>query len=752
MKNFALSMAFLLLWANLGFGQPTAAPKIADFSDQPGRWSAQRANQWYDTVAWPVGANFVPSTAINQLEMWQADTFDPETINRELGWAAAIGMNSMRVFLHDLAWKADPEGFFQRVDKYLEIADSHGISTMMVIFDGVWHPYPELGKQPEPTPGLHNSGWVQSPGRKLLEDSTKQDSLKPYVQAVIRRYKDDSRILLWDLFNEPDNDVANSYGVNGTKEELPPEEKAKRAEELLRKTFEWAREVNPSQPLTCGVWAGNYLASPSSIQRFSIEASDVISFHTYSGPKVAKELTQGLLKLGRPVLCTEYMARGNASTFEAILPIFHENRVGAYNWGLVDGKSQTIYPWDSWSNPYTQEPKPWHHDVFRADGTPYSPAEVRVIQSLTRQPPTQQSQPPKIKEVPERDVLESKLKDHEEAVFVKQGWIRDPFITLGPDGNYYLTGTTPLPDDPRQHLDPYNTGLGDLSLVGWQAQVWRSRDLIDWESLGTPFTLKSGIWFRKQPKKFQNTPESEWRLWAPELHWIGDRWALIHTSPSPVAGANLSLSQGAEVNGPWDNPMGVSIRKRHDPSLFQDDDETWWMIWGATSIAPIKPDWSGFQKEPIKIGPSGETSKMGHEGCLLHKIGDKYVLFGTGWSTGEMRHGSYNLYYATADKIEGPYSERQFVGRFLGHGTPFQDHQGRWWCTAFFNANQPPLSAEGIETKDLGRTAQTINEQGVTLVPLDVQIRDNGEVSIRAEAPGYSTPGPDEAQQFQLEE
>jgi arylsulfatase len=194
--------------------------------------------------------------------------------------------------------------------------------------------------------------------------------------------------------------------------------------------------------------------------------------------------------------------------------------------------------------------------------------------------------------------------------------------------------------------------------------------------------------------------------------------------------------------------MGAKIQRRHDPSLFKDDDGTWWLIWGATSIAPLKPDFSDFASKPVKIGPSGATAAMGHEGCLIQKIHGKYVLFGTGWSTGGMRRGSYNLYYAVADKITGPYSERKFAGRFLGHGTPFTDKQGRWWCTAFYNANVPPVSREGIQTRDIGDTAKTINQRGTTLVPMDVRLLDDGELHIRAKDPDYANPGPDEAQKF----
>ena len=739
-----------VLSASLAFGLSLPAAEdglkpLPNYQPIPGRWSVDKANAWYDSVEWPVGANFVPSTAINQLEMWQAETFDPETIDRELGWAASIGMNSMRTFLHDIPWREDREGFFARVDKYLEIADKHGIRTMFVIFDAVWNPLPKAGKQPEPTPGLHNSGWVQSPGKEILGDPKRHDELKPYVIDVISRYKDDKRVLIWDLFNEPDNSNVGKW-ISTPAQDLDWREKNLRAVQLLEKTYRWAREVNPSQPLTSGVWGEtDWFGDRERIEQVSLLNSDVISFHTYDNTEKSNRLVRELLnKVDRPLLCTEYMARGAGSTFEGTLPTFHQNRIGAYNWGLVNGKSQTIYPWDSWKQAYTEEPNPWFHDIFRKDGTPYRKAEVQLIKKLTDAPIGKTWETPG----PEsRQAIEKALKAHGRAIFVKSGWIRDPFITLGPDGNYYLTGTTPLPGEPREKTDPYNTGLGPKSIVGWKMQVWRSPDLIDWESLDAPYSLKTGIWAQERPKRFEEVPEKDWRLWAPELHWLGDRWAIVHTSPDPVAGANLSLTKGLEIKGPYENPMGTKIGRRHDPSLFKDDDGTWWMIWGATSIAPLKPDFSDFASKPVNIGPSGDTSKMGHEGCLMFKVGGKYVLFGTGWSTGEMRRGSYNLYYATADKITGPYSERKFAGRFLGHGTPFQDKQGRWWCTAFYNGNVPPLPKKGIKERDISETAQTINQQGVTLVPMDVRV-ENGEVIIRAKAPLYAEPGPDEAQDF----
>ena len=345
------------------------------------------------------------------------------------------------------------------------------------------------------------------------------------------------------------------------------------------------------------------------------------------------------------------------------------------------------------------------------------------------------------------DEIRDSLRAHDHAVHLHDIWVRDPYIILGADGYYYYTGTTQMPEQQGTGDAKFNTGLGKSSLVGWHVQAWRSKDLIAWEVLGSVYTLKDGIWFQTERARFDGTPENQWRLWAPELHWLGSRWALVHTTPTPVRSSNLSLTRGAKLDGSWENPMGTNIAHRHDPSLFKDDDRTWWMLWGATEIAPLKPDFTAFAAEPTRIGPSGETAKIGHEGCLMRKLGSKYVLFGTGWSTGQMRKGSYNLYYATADKITGPYSERKFAGRFLGHGTPFQDKDGRWWCTAFYNANVPPLSSEGIQIRDLSETAQTINRQGLTLVPMDIRVAD-GDVVIRALDRRYASPGPDERQKF----
>ncbi len=346
-------------------------------ADQP--WTPDRANQWYSQQPWLVGSNFIPSTAINQLEMWQADTFDLPTIDRELGWAQSLGMNTMRVFLHNLLWQQDSAGFLKRLDQFLAVAEKHHIRIMFVLLDSVWDPNPHLGKQRAPRPHVHNSGWVQAPGAELMKNESRWDTeLKPYIVGVISHFRNDPRVVIWDLMNEPDNG-SDQYHA----QELPNHAEA--ALRLLKREWAWARSAKPIQPLTSGVWKGDWSEGHmSEMTRFQLENSDVITFHCYDPPDVMKKRIDSLKRFNRPLICTEYMARPLGSTFAAILPILKEERVGAYNWGFVSGKTQTIYPWDSWEKTYTAEPALWFHDIFRPDGTPYDSRETEFIRQLTQ--------------------------------------------------------------------------------------------------------------------------------------------------------------------------------------------------------------------------------------------------------------------------------------------------------------------------------------------------------------------------------
>jgi hypothetical protein len=344
------------------------------------RWSEDAARNWYAKQPWLVGANYIPATAINQLEMWQADTFDPKRIDLELGWAKSIGMNTMRVFLHDLAWQQDPAGFRKRIDTFLAISDKHGIKPMLVLFDSCWDPFPKLGPQRAPKPGVHNSGWVQGPGSEALKNPAEYQRLEAYVKGVVGAFAKDKRVLAWDLWNEPDNPNTSSYG----KVELA--NKVALVEELLPKTFEWARAAKPTQPLTSGVWRGDWTsdAKVTKVEKIQLDMSDIISFHNYDDPQRFESRIQSLKRYNRPILCTEYMARGNKSTFQGSMPVAKEHNVAMMNWGLVAGKTQTDLPWDSWQKPYTdRQPEIWFHEVFHTDGRPYKAEEVEFIRGIT---------------------------------------------------------------------------------------------------------------------------------------------------------------------------------------------------------------------------------------------------------------------------------------------------------------------------------------------------------------------------------
>jgi len=347
---------------------------------QSSRWTEEQANNWYQHQPWLLGSNFIPADAINELEMWQAATFDPAEIDRELGWAQGLGMNTMRVFLHDLLWEQDSAGFKKRMDEFLTIASRHHIRPIFVLFDSCWDPYPKLGPQHPPIPGVHNSGWVQSPGAKALGDPSEEPRLRAYVEGVVGAFANDSRVLAWDVWNEPSNTNGGAYG----KVELTNKQELVR--NLLPKVFAWARAPHPSQPLTSGLWEGDWSSADKldPIGRIQLEQSDVISFHNYSWPEDFERHVDWLEQYHRPVLCTEFMARPVGSTFDTILPIAKKHHVAAINWGLVAGKTQTYLPWDSWQKPYVLSPPPvWFHEVFHADGSPYREREAEILRQLS---------------------------------------------------------------------------------------------------------------------------------------------------------------------------------------------------------------------------------------------------------------------------------------------------------------------------------------------------------------------------------
>jgi Cellulase (glycosyl hydrolase family 5) len=348
-------------------------------------WNAQKANEWYAKQPFLFGPNYNPANAINQLEMFQADTFDPATIDRELGWAEDMGINTARVFLQDLLWQQDAEGFKKRLDTFLNICQKHKIRPMLVLFDSCWDPFPVAGKQREPRPGVHNSGWVQSPGAAALTDISQYERLKDYVQGVVGAFANDNRILAWDVWNEPDNTNTNSYG------QLEPTNKAQIITRLLPQVFAWARSAKPTQPLTSGVWQPwvndwSDAKKWSAIEKVQLEQSDIISFHHYGDVAMFEKLCNNLQKLGKPVICTEFLARGVKSDFKTHLPVAKKMKVGMMNWGFVVGKTQTNLPWDSWQKPYIngKQPDIFHHEILLDNGRAIYPEEIDVIKGVMK--------------------------------------------------------------------------------------------------------------------------------------------------------------------------------------------------------------------------------------------------------------------------------------------------------------------------------------------------------------------------------
>lgn len=325
-------------------------------------WTKEQATEWYSKQGWVRGSNYIPASAINQLEMWQKESFDPAQIDKELGWAESIGLNAMRVFLHHLAWELDPEGFKKRVNEYLTIADKHGIKTMFVFFDDVWDENYAAGKQRDPKPGTHNSGWIRDPGKLFYETNPAVIvTLEKYVKDILTTFKNDKRILLWDLYNEPGNSGYKSKSLY-----------------LLSQVFRWGRQINPDQPLSAGVWAKDL----TELNTYQLANSDIITYHNYENEKEHALVIDSLTKYGRPLICTEYMARTRGSKFQNVMPLMKQHNVGAINWGFVAGKTNTMYAWDT-PIPDGSEPKVWFHDIFRKDGTPFSKEEIDLIKSLT---------------------------------------------------------------------------------------------------------------------------------------------------------------------------------------------------------------------------------------------------------------------------------------------------------------------------------------------------------------------------------
>ena len=335
---------------------------VADDGSQ--RWSAEHAWKWYDSQPWLCGFNYVPASSISYTEMWMGYAFDPKSLDGELALAQNIGFNCARAVLSYVVWEAEPKAFKQRFEEFLSLCEPRGIKVMPCFFDDcVFGPIadPTFGRQPDVVAGWYANAWTPSPGHRRVRDPQARAGLERYVKDVMAAHRNDRRILAWDLYNEPGNSGMGN-------DSLP----------LLEDVFRWAREINPAQPLTSGLWGGG-----EQITSFLRAQSDIITFHNYGPAHELSRNIRDLKKTGRPLICSEWMNRPKGSTAEACLPIFREQRVGALSWGLVNGKTQTHLPWRH--RPGDPEPKLWQHDLFHSDHTPYDAGELEVFRQNIRQ-------------------------------------------------------------------------------------------------------------------------------------------------------------------------------------------------------------------------------------------------------------------------------------------------------------------------------------------------------------------------------
>lgn len=348
-------------------------------------WSKTQAQRWYQQQPWGCGFNYLPRTAVNWLDMWQAESFDIHTIEQELRWASQYGYNQLRTNLPFTVWQHDRDGLIGRIDTFLSIAHAHGIKVMLTLLDDCAFSgdEPFIGLQKAPVPGVHNSQAAGSPGRACVMDRICWPHIEAYVRDIIRYYRHDSRICVWDLYNEPGNGgifcSTGEFARYDDRLEIY-------ALTLLTHLFSWARQESPSQPLTVAAWhiddraaCGSAFTHPIDVA--ALRLSDVISYHAYVDTPGQLSLLSQLAEFGRPVFCTEWLARHVGSRIEEQLPLFNAQRVSSYHWGLVQGKTQTWLPWpDIALNDKTAQL--WFHDVLKPDGSPYCEQEMQTVRRI----------------------------------------------------------------------------------------------------------------------------------------------------------------------------------------------------------------------------------------------------------------------------------------------------------------------------------------------------------------------------------
>ena len=376
-----LSLIFLTLCLNSNAQTPSRhAP-----------WTREQAWEWYNAQPWIRGCNYMSADCANRVDQWQELGFEErfETQRTEMALAQSIGFNAFRLILGEEGfgiWYADHDGFMERFDRTLELCREHGIRAIVTLANDCSRPK-ELWKLPEPGPQKYD--WGYHGGRKQsqhgtypgavgytsLDDPELAEAFYAMCREIMTVHRNDSRILFWDLINEP--------GANNRKQISAAN---------VRKLFEIGWEVNPDQPLTADLWNSFGKGEKNPSENVVAELCDIVSYHNYSPLERQKEIVKDLReRIGRPLVNTEWMARIRGNNIQDCYPFFEQERIGCTMWGFVAGKYQTYEPWESmWKELDTGKGKnyemtKWFHDLYRPSLRPYDPEETAIISHVNAQ-------------------------------------------------------------------------------------------------------------------------------------------------------------------------------------------------------------------------------------------------------------------------------------------------------------------------------------------------------------------------------
>ena len=351
------------------------------------RWSKERIWEWYNNRPWMRGCNYMSASSANRVDTWQELGFEERMVEteRELALVRDTGFNTIRIIPEFVVWQKEHDGFMERFDRYLDLCWKYGISCMVVLANDCMPPKTERWKLPDIGPQTYD--WGYHGGKKHSQHGTHTGPAPHYylddpetaaeyfemVRELITKYKDDERICIWDLYNEPGNSQRDGLTMPN-----------------LKKIFEIAREIDPIQPLTVAVWRlrGEMKTPLSEVEQYALDNSDIISYHYYEGFLEHVKLIKRLKQEGRPIINTEWLGRCLHNNVFDVFPLFYLEKIGCYNWGFVAGKYQTYEPWEgTWDRYNSGEQRDvdftkWFHDLYRPNLRPYDPREIDLIKHL----------------------------------------------------------------------------------------------------------------------------------------------------------------------------------------------------------------------------------------------------------------------------------------------------------------------------------------------------------------------------------